>query len=90
MKFSVSVLFRCESERVALSLKDTLAPDNVSVPHDQSFETSEEGEVLRFTIASERPSSVVSSALGLITDATLFASLWYLNSGARRGRGRPG
>ena len=44
------------------------------------FSSALEGARLRFTIASPRASSCISSALGILGDAKLFQEVWALTA----------
>ena len=76
MKLTLELTIQCASEDAARSLERVLAPDNKSVPKDQVLTKALDGDTLRFAISSTRASSCVSSALGILADAKLFAEVW--------------
>lgn len=80
MRLTLDLVITCSSAKEARALKDVLSPDNKSVPKDQTFSSALEGERLRFTIASPRASSCISSALGILGDAKLFQEVWALTA----------
>jgi hypothetical protein len=80
MRLTLELVFVCGSREHALSLEAALSPDNKSVPKDQSFSSEVSGKELRFLISSPRPSSCISSALGLLSDADLFQEVWLLTA----------
>ena len=80
MTLTIEVAFVCAGAREAAALESTLKPDNHPLPKDQTFTSSREGSVLKFRISSPRPSSCVSSALSLLSDARLFSEVWSIAS----------
>ncbi len=80
MKLTLELIIVCGSPQEALSLQETLAPDNKSVPKDQSFSSAADGRDLRFLISSARPSGCLSSASSILTDVGLFQDVWSLTA----------
>jgi hypothetical protein len=80
MRLKLELTIRCASAKEARSLDVVLSPDNKSTPKDQTFSTELEGTDLRFLIDSPRPSSCISTALGILGDAKLFREVWALTA----------
>lgn len=80
MKLILELELECTGEAEARSLEATLSPDNASIPRDQLFTMSRNGDLLLFRIESPRPSSASSSMLSLLSDARLFQDVWPATS----------
>jgi hypothetical protein len=80
MNLTLELVFICATDEEARSLESALAPDNKSVPKDQTFSSELEGRSLRFRIDSPRASSCISSAIGILADARLFQEVWALTA----------
>lgn len=80
MKLTLELVIVCNTPKEAFSLQSVLAPDNKSVPKDQSFSSSTYGKNLRFLISSARVSGCLSSAASILTDAKLFQDVWSLTA----------
>ena len=81
MKSLGRLTVRCRDATLARSLGEVLAPDNTGVPKDQRFSMSRRHGSLVFTIESPGPSALLSTALSILTDATLFQEVWLLSRG---------
>jgi hypothetical protein len=80
MNLVIEIEFECLGEREAESLEAALSPDNHPLPRDQRFSSTRNGPLLSFKVVSGRPSSCISSALSLLSDARLFGEVWSLAS----------
>lgn len=80
MKLTVELVITCDTPEEARSLQDVLAPDNKSVPKDQSFSSRADGEKLRFQIGSAKVSGCLSSAASILADTMLFQDVWSLTA----------
>jgi hypothetical protein len=79
---------RCEGAAVARQLEDVLAPDNTGVPRDQRFTMRRAGDSLVFLMESEALPPLVSTALSILSDASLFQEVWLLSRGRDTAVGR--
>jgi hypothetical protein len=69
-------------------LAAVLTPDNAGVPKDQSFSMSRVHGKLVFRAKSEVPSSLLTTAISVLTDASLFQEVWLLSREMRATVGR--
>jgi hypothetical protein len=83
MRTKLLLSFKCN--RSAKALTDVLAPDNRSVPGDQTFIMKRSGSTVTFRIESDRVGSAFTSLDSVLTDASLFQEVSLLS---RQTRGR--
>lgn len=72
MKTTIRLAFHCAGASAAKKLEAVLAPDNRGVPKNQKLSTRRIGNVLSFSVSSERTPSAFTTANSLLLDASLF------------------
>jgi hypothetical protein len=73
---SLELLIECRDEAVAAALNEALMPDNRYFPKDQRFQSSREGNLLRFGVWSPRARPALGTVSSIVSDAMLFRDVW--------------
>ena len=69
----------CSSIGVGRVLARVLTPDNAGAPKGLSLSMKAQEKSVIFDIASESPSSVLSTVMAILQDVSLFEQVWLLS-----------
>ncbi len=90
MKTTAVLTLSFRDERARDSLAAVLAPDNRDLPRSLSLSVETRGTTMEIAVASDSPSTSLSTTLGFLGDIALFEEVWLLSHGSGAGvhRGR--
>jgi hypothetical protein len=79
LKTRITLTIGCSTSQICRELARVLTPDNGSLPRGLDITMNAQEKAVRFDIASQSPSTVLSTVMAILRDVTLFEQVWLLS-----------